>query len=76
MSRDTVAGNPYVRFIDSISEEERNTPSNLYDSSGVAFLEATFAEIDRHWGSVSSYLRCELGIGPGEIEKLRAIYLE
>lgn len=39
------------------------------------YLQAVFAEIDRKHGSVEGYLKT-LGIGPAEISKLQAAYLE
>ena len=51
-------------------------PKPLYDDQGVAYLQHTFEEIDAHWGSVDAYLDKELGIGPREIARLRALYLE
>lgn len=48
----------------------------LYDARGVAFLAATFDEIDTRWGSVEHYLDDVLGIGAVELAELRADYLE
>ena len=35
-----------------------------------------FDQIDGKWGSVEGYLAQTLGIGPAELAKLRALYLE
>lgn len=52
------------------------TAKPLYDAKGVAYLQETFDEIDSRWGSVDAYLDKELGIGPRELARLRALYLE
>jgi protein-tyrosine phosphatase len=52
------------------------TAKPLYDAKGVAYLQETFDEIDSRWGSVDAYLDKELGIGPRELDRLRALYLE
>jgi protein-tyrosine phosphatase len=54
----------------------RSTPQPLYGPTGRAHLEDAFDEIDKRWGSVEAYLSQELGVRPGEIEHLRARYLE
>jgi protein-tyrosine phosphatase len=51
-------------------------PKPLYDASGASLLDQTFDEIDKRWGSVDAYLDQELGVGPNEIARLRAMYLE
>jgi len=51
-------------------------PRPLYDASGASQLQQTFDEIDTHWGSVEAYLDQELGVGPRDITRLRALYLE
>lgn len=40
------------------------------------YLEAVFQEIDRRYGGFDVYLQKELGVGPAEIAKLKATYLE
>ncbi|MEJ6022539.1 tyrosine-protein phosphatase [Ramlibacter sp. PS4R-6] len=40
-----------------------------------AFLEAALAEIDAHWGGMDGYLRVGLGLGEGERQRLRDLYL-
>lgn len=39
------------------------------------YLEAVFAEIDRR-GGMAAYLEKELGVGPAEVARLKAAYLE
>ncbi len=48
----------------------------LYSKSGVSHLLQFFAYVDKEYGSVEGYLAKELGVGPAEIEKLRAAYLQ
>ncbi len=40
------------------------------------YLNAAFDEIDRRYGGVEAYLDKQLGVGPAEILRLRALYLE
>jgi protein-tyrosine phosphatase len=51
-------------------------PQPLLGPTGRAHLEEAFDEIDKRWGSVEAYLSQELGVGPRELEQLRARYLE
>ena len=39
------------------------------------YIEAVFAVTDRHPGGTMGYLKDELGLGPSQIAKLRALYL-
>lgn len=48
----------------------------LYEPSGASHILRFLDYIDRTYGSVDSYLARELGIGPREITRLRAMYLE
>jgi protein-tyrosine phosphatase len=48
----------------------------LYTAAGEPFLQETFDEIDKRWGSVDVYLDQELGIDKAKIARLRALYLE
>jgi protein-tyrosine phosphatase len=48
----------------------------LYTAAGEPFLQETFDEIDKRWGSVDAYLDQELGIDKAKIARLRALYLE
>jgi protein-tyrosine phosphatase len=52
------------------------TPTPLVDAQGQPFLNGAFAEIEAKWGSVDAYLAKEIGVGPAEVSKLRALYLE
>jgi protein-tyrosine phosphatase len=52
------------------------TPQPLHDQAGRAHLEEMFDEVDRRWGSVDAYLTQQLGVGPRELEQLRASYLQ
>jgi protein-tyrosine phosphatase len=51
-------------------------PTPLLTADGTPFLMFAFAEIDRRWGSMDSYLEKQLGIGPAERAQLRRDYLE
>ena len=48
----------------------------LYTPAGVPFLQETFDEIDKRWGSVDAYLDQVLGINAADIARLRSLYLE
>lgn len=48
----------------------------LYEPSGASHIVRFLDYIDRTYGSVDAYLARELGIGPREIARLRAMYLE
>jgi len=63
-------------FVKVQSDPGANTPKPLYDAQQHALLEAAFAEIDSHWGSVDAYLDKALGVTPADIARLRAQYLE
>jgi protein-tyrosine phosphatase len=45
-------------------------------SADPAYIEAAFAAMESEYGSVDHYLDKELGIGPRQIKRLRALYLE
>jgi hypothetical protein len=51
-------------------------PSPLFDANRRAFLEVALDEVETKWGSVDKYLAREVGIGPVELARLRAIYLQ
>lgn len=69
--------NPAVAFFARFQGDPRaRTPKPLYDAEGHALLEAAFAEVESRWGSVDAYLDKELGIGPADVARLRAMYLE
>jgi len=48
----------------------------LYTAKGNSHLVEFFAYLDATYGGVDAYLARELNIGPNEIGKLRAVYLE
>ncbi|MBN8484975.1 MAG: tyrosine-protein phosphatase [Sphingomonadales bacterium] len=48
----------------------------LFEPSGASHIVRFLDHIDRTYGSVDAYLARELGIGPHEIARLRAMYLE
>ncbi len=48
----------------------------LYEPSGASHIVRFLDYIDREYGSVEAYLAKELGIGPREVARLRALYLE
>jgi protein-tyrosine phosphatase len=51
-------------------------PTPLVEADGRPFLAGAIDEIETKWGSVEAYLQKEVGVGPAELKKLRAIYLE
>jgi protein-tyrosine phosphatase len=51
-------------------------PPPLYAADGRSWLGALFDKIDARWGSVENYLQQSLGVGPTELARLRAAYLE
>jgi protein-tyrosine phosphatase len=51
-------------------------PNPLVTAGGTPFLQATFEEIDRRYGSVGAYLEEALGLTAAEQERLRALYTE
>lgn len=48
----------------------------LYTADGTSYLTIAFDEIEKRWGSVDNYLKTEIGVGPQEIARLRALYTE
>jgi protein-tyrosine phosphatase len=52
------------------------TPQPLFDSQQKPLLAFALEEVEAKWGSVDAYLAKEAGMGPAEIAKLRAMYLE
>lgn len=52
------------------------TAKPLKDPAGVAYLQATFDEIDKRWGSVDAYLDQVLGVDRAAVMRVRALYLE
>jgi protein-tyrosine phosphatase len=45
-------------------------------SADPAYIAAAFRSMETRYGSVKGYLSTELGIGPAEISRLRALYLQ
>ena len=58
------------------SDPKRSLPRPLYDAEHRPLLEAALVAVERRWGSVDAYLAKEIGVGPAEMMKLRATYLE
>jgi protein-tyrosine phosphatase len=70
-------GNPAAAFFARYQQDPgAPTPKPLFDSSHKPILQYAFDEIEARWGSVDNYLDKELGVGPAQIAKLRAEYLE
>lgn len=55
---------------------QARAPRPLLDESGQPRLAATFAAIERRWGSVETYLDVQLGIDGADIARLRQLYTE
>lgn len=69
-------GNLIVQYYVAASKKPGGAkPEPLYSTSGKAHLTQFFELIEREYGSVEGYLKTELGIGPLDVAKLRAIYL-
>ena len=69
-------GNALADYFAKAQAKGVSKPRPLYDANGVAYLQQTFDEIDARWGSVDAYLDQVLGVGPHDIARLRALYLE
>lgn len=52
------------------------SPHPLFDTNHRAFLEVAFDDVETKWGSVDKSLAKEVGVGPAELARLRAIYLQ
>ncbi len=73
----TQAANPVAAFFASYQKDPAAAaPRPLYDTNHRAFLEVAFDEVETTWGSVDRYLAKEAGVGPAELARLRAIYLQ
>lgn len=71
------ADNPVALFFAQMqASPQGKTPQPLYEADGKPKLAATFAAIDRRWGSVDRYLDEVLGIDAVKLASLRADYLE
>lgn len=58
------------------SDPRYNIPQPLKTAEGKAYLDFALEEIEQTWGSVDKYLQIEIGIGPKERDRLRALYTE
>jgi protein-tyrosine phosphatase len=69
--------NPIVQYYAAAAKKPGGIQAEpLYSKSGVSHLVQFFAYLDTEYGSVEGYMAKELGVGPDEIAKLRALYLE
>lgn len=73
----TAGANPAAAMFAGYQQDPNyKTPRPLFDSQNKALLEAALAEVETRWGSVDAYLDKELGVGPADVARLRAMYLE
>ncbi len=73
----TVAANPTAAMFAGYQQDpQARKPQPLYDSQHAPLLQFALAEVEARWGSVDAYLEKELGVGPADLAKLRAKYLE
>ncbi|WP_277873247.1 tyrosine-protein phosphatase [Sphingomonas profundi] len=71
--------NPVARFYVAMVKRRGPdvfTPRELVNARGEPLLDDAFAAIRGEWGSIEAYLEEVLGVGPTEIERLRALLLE
>lgn len=70
-------GNPIVQYYAEAAKKPGGAVAEpLYSKGGTSHLVQFFTHLDTEYGGVEGYLARELGIGPEEIAKLRALYLE
>jgi protein-tyrosine phosphatase len=70
-------GNPIVQYYAAAAAKPGGAVAEpLYTPSGASHLVQFFAYLDEKYGGVLPYLQAELGVGPAEIAKLQALYLE
>lgn len=70
-------GNFIVQYYASAAKKPGGVQAEpLYSKSGVSHLIQFFAYLETEYGGVESYLQKELNVGPEEIKRLRALYLE
>lgn len=67
---------PIAAFFAKAKADGSDAAQPLYGEDGQSILAATFDMIDARWGSVDNYLREVIGLTDGDLEKLRAKYLE
>jgi protein-tyrosine phosphatase len=71
------ASNPAAKFFAGYQKDPKASVAQpLYDGNQKSLVLFALEEIETKWGSVDGYLQSELGVGPAEIAKLRAKYLE
>lgn len=69
--------NPIVQYYSAAAKKPGGAVAEpLYSKSGISHLVQFFAYLDKEYGGVDSYLQKELNVGPVEVAKLRALYLE
>ena len=77
LTPELIASNPGAAMYAQYQKDPKYlTPQPLKDSSGRGYLTFALEEIDRRWGSVAAYLQAEAGVGPTELARLKALYLE
>jgi protein-tyrosine phosphatase len=77
LTPELIASNPGAAMYAQYQKDPKYlTPQPLKDSSGRGYLTFSLEEIDRRWGSVAAYLQAEAGVGPAELARLKALYLE
>ncbi|MCA6226884.1 MAG: tyrosine-protein phosphatase [Phenylobacterium sp.] len=77
LTPELIASNPGAAIYAQYQKDPKYlTPQPLKDSSGRGYLTFALEEVDRRWGSVAAYLQAEAGVGPAELARLRALYLE
>lgn len=77
LTPELIAANPGAAVFAQYQKDPKYlTPQPLKDSVGTGYLAYALDEIDLRWGSVAAYLKAEAGIGPAELSRLKAMYLE
>jgi protein-tyrosine phosphatase len=77
LTPELIASNPGAAMYAQYQKDPKYlTPQPLKDSSGRGYVTFSLEEIDRRWGSVATYLQAEAGVGPAELARLKALYLE
>jgi protein-tyrosine phosphatase len=72
-----VAANPGLKMFAAYrSRPDWKVPQPLKEADGTPFLNGAFDEIHDKWGSVDAYLAQEIGVGPADLARLRARYLQ
>jgi len=70
------ATSPIAAMFASFQRGPTRLPQPLKTADGKAFVSFALEEIEGKWGSVDGYLKAELGVGPAEIRRLRALYTQ